>query len=320
MHIKGSRVLLTGGAGFIGSHVADALAAVGVRELVIADDLSLGREANFAGARRALPALVFHRLDLSDDAASAAALEGQDFDFCFHLAVIPLPASLVEPKRVVDRNVRMTTTVCELARAGRIRRLVHFSSSEVYGTARAVPMTEEHPLEAETPYAASKVGADSAVLSYHRTFGIDAVVLRPFNNFGPRQNDKSYAGIIPIVITRAMANRPITIFGDGAQTRDFVFVEDTARAALVLAERDGVAGKVFNVGSGRETSVNDLVRLILGVMQRTDLPVEHGPERPGDVRRHCAGIERAARELDFAPRVGLRDGMERTVAWYLGTR
>ena len=125
------------------------------------------------------------------------------------------------------------------------------------------------------------------------------MVLRPFNNFGPRQNDKSYAGIIPIVITRAMANRPITIFGDGAQTRDFVFVEDTARAALLLAERDGVAGKVFNVGSGRETSVNDLVGLILGVMRRGDLPVEHGPARAGDVRRHCAGIERATRELGF---------------------
>jgi UDP-glucose 4-epimerase len=181
-------------------------------------------------------------------------------------------------------------------------------------------MTEAHPLEAETPYAASKVAADSVVLSYHRTFGIDAVVLRPFNNFGPRQNDKAYAGVIPIVITRAMANRPVTIFGNGEQTRDFIYVGDTARAALVLAERDGIAGQVFNIGSGRETSVNDLVRLILDVMQRTDLPVEYGPERPGDVRRHCAGIERAERALGFAPQVGLREGMERTVAWYLGTR
>jgi len=320
MQVKGSRVLLTGGAGFIGSHVADALAAAGVGTLVVADDLSLGREENLAAARAALPALEFHTLDLADEVACRRVLRAAAFDFCFHLAVIPLPASLVDPKRVVDKNVLMTTTLCEIARAGRIRRLVHFSSSEAYGTARAVPMTEEHPLEAETPYAASKVAADSVVLSYHRTFGIDAVVLRPFNNFGPRQNDKAYAGVIPIVITRAMANRPVTIFGNGEQTRDFIYVGDTVRAALLLAERDGIAGQVFNIGSGRETSVNDLVRLILDVMKRMDLPVEYGPERPGDVRRHCAGIERAERALGFAPRVGLREGMERTVAWYLGTR
>lgn len=320
MHVKGSRVLLTGGAGFIGSHVADALVAAGVGTLVVVDDLSLGREENLAAARAAMPSLGFHRLDLADEAACGRALRDAAFDFCFHLAVIPLPASLVDPKRVVDSNVLMTTTVCEMVRAGRIRRLVHFSSSEAYGTARTVPMTEEHPLEAETPYAASKVAADSVVRSYHRTFGIDAVTLRPFNNFGPRQNDKAYAGIIPIVIRCAMANRPVTVFGDGEQTRDFVYVGDTARAALLLAERDGVAGRVFNIGSGRETSVNDLVRLILGAMQRADLSVEYGPPRPGDVRRHCAGIERATRAFGFTPRVGLREGLERTVAWYLETR
>jgi UDP-glucose 4-epimerase len=320
MQVKGSRVLLTGGAGFIGSHVAEALAAAGVGSLVVVDDLSLGREQNLAATRAVLSALEFHKLDLADEVASQRMLGEAAFDFCFHLAVIPLPASLLEPKRVVDRNVLMTTTVCEMARAGRIRRLVHFSSSEVYGTARAVPMTEEHPLEVETPYAASKVAADSVVLSYHRTFGIDAVTLRPFNNFGPRQNDKAYAGVIPVVITRAMENRPVAIFGDGEQTRDFIYVGDTARAALLLAQQDGVAGCVFNVGSGRETSVNELVRLILGVMQRTDLPVEYGPPRPGDVRRHCAGIERAARAFGFAPKVGLREGVERTVAWYLGTQ
>jgi UDP-glucose 4-epimerase len=320
MHLKGSRILLTGGAGFIGSHVADALAAAGVGTLVILDDLSLGREENLMSARAALPSLVFHKLDLADEAACRRVLDDAEFDFGFHLAVIPLPASLLDPKRVVDKNVLMTTTLCEMARAGRIRRLIHFSSSEAYGTARDVPMTEDHPLEAETPYAASKVAADSVVLSYHRTFGIDAAILRPFNNFGPRQNDKAYAGVIPIVITRAMAKRPATIFGDGEQTRDFIYVGDTARAALLLAERDGLGGQVFNIGSGRETSVNTLVRLILDVMRCPDLPVEYGPERPGDVRRHCAGVERAERALGFAPKVNLREGMERTVAWYLGVQ
>lgn len=316
MRLAGSRVLVTGGAGFIGSHLTDALAAAGVGSLMVLDDLSLGREENLADAAARFPALEFHRVDLADEAATAAALRGRSFDCAFHLAVIPLPASLVEPKRVVDANVGMTTTVCELARAGRIRRLVHFSSSEVYGSARTAPMTEAHPLEAETPYAASKVAADSTVLSYVRTFGVEAVILRPFNNFGPRQNDRAYAGIIPLVIRRAMAGEPVTIFGDGEQTRDFVYVTDTARAALCMAEAEGVRGEVFNVGSGRETSVNALVRLLLAELGAAGLPVAHGPERPGDVRRHLAGIGRAADRLGFAPRVELAAGLAETVAWY----
>lgn len=316
MKLAGSRVLLTGGAGFIGSHVADALVRAGVSALTVVDDLSLGNESNLTAARAVVPALEFHRIDLADEAGSAALLRGRSFDFCFNLAVIPLPASLVEPKRVVDRNVMMTTTVCELARHGQVGRLVHYSSSEVYGTARTAPMTEEHPLEAETPYAASKVAADSTVISYHRTFGVDAVLLRPFNNYGPRQNDKAYAGIIPIVANRLRAGVPITIYGDGEQTRDFIYVEDTARATLMLAEKDGVAGQIFNIGSGRETSVNALVRMMVEVFGRPDVVIEHGPERAGDVRRHLAGVDRAAKILGFHPTVSLRDGMERTIEWY----
>jgi UDP-glucose 4-epimerase len=316
MRIQGSSVLLTGGAGFIGSHIADALVGSGVGRLVVVDDLSLGREANLDRARRRRPELEFVRCDLADADAADRALGAASFDLCFHLAVIPLPASLVDPKRVLDRNLMMTTTVCEMARAGRIGRLVHFSSSEVYGTARVVPMTEEHPLEVETPYAASKVAADSSVLSYVRTFGLDAVVLRPFNNFGPRQNDKAYAGVIPIAVRRILAGQPVTIFGDGEQTRDFLFVEDTACAALALAEREDVRGEVFNIGSGRETSVNALVRLIAELMGAPAGAIEYGPPRPGDVRRHLAGIAKAERTIEFAPRVGLREGMARTIAWY----
>lgn len=316
MKLKGSRVLLTGGAGFIGSHVADALIAAGVGRLVVVDDLSLGQESNLDTARAAFPALEFHRLDLADDEAVAKNLGDETFDFCFNLAVIPLPASLVEPKRTTDRNVLMTTNICELARAGKIRRLIQYSSSEVYGTARTVPMDEAHPLEAETPYAASKVATDSIAISYHRTFGIDVVVLRPFNNYGPRQNDKAYAGIIPIVANRVKSGAPITIHGDGEQTRDFIYVGDTARVTLALAERDDVAGEVFNVGSGRETSVNVLVRLMFELLGQPAYPLEYGPARPGDVRRHLAGVAKAETVLGFAPQVSLREGMAKTLEWY----
>lgn len=316
MKLKGSSVLLTGGAGFIGSHVADALIAVGVHRLVVVDDLSLGRIENLEEANKSFPALEFHELDLADDISVDRVLGAESFDFCFNLAVIPLPASLIEPKRVVDRNVLMTTNICEMARAGRIKRLVQFSSSEVYGTARTVPMDETHPLEAETPYAASKVATDSIALSYHRTFGVDVVVLRPFNNYGPRQNDKAYAGIIPIVVNRILSETPITIHGDGEQTRDFIYVGDTARATLILAERDDIKGEVFNIGSGRETSVNVLVRLMTELMGRPDFAMGYGPARPGDVRRHLAGVEKATQVLGYQPSVSLREGMEKTIAWY----
>lgn len=316
MKLQGCRILLTGGAGFIGSHVADALVAAGVSRLVVVDDLSLGQLSNLEAARRAFPALEFHELDLADEIAVERLLGEERFDFCFNLAVIPLPASLVEPKRVVDRNVLMTTNICEMARAGRIGRLIQFSSSEVYGTARSVPMDELHPLEAETPYAASKVATDSIALSYHRTFGIDVVVLRPFNNYGPRQNDKAYAGIIPIVVNRVQAGVPLTIHGDGEQTRDFIYVGDTARATLLLAERDDVVGEVFNIGSGRETSVNALVGLMVELMGRPEYPLEYGPARPGDVRRHLAGVAKAEQVLQYHPEVSLREGMEKAIAWY----
>lgn len=317
MGIVDSRVLVTGGAGFIGSHLVDRLIQQGARRILVVDDLSLGREENLVAARAAHPELVFQQLDLADDGALDALLAHGDFDYCFNLAVIPLPASLVKPKWVADRNMMMTSSVCEFQRLGHIGKMVHFSSSEVYGTARRVPMDEEHPLEAETPYAASKVGADSLVQSYLRTFGTPVVTLRPFNNYGPRQNDKAYAGIIPIVVRRVQAGEPIEIHGDGEQTRDFIYVSDTARAALILAETDGIDGEVFNVASGRETSVNELVRVLLKAMGKPDHPIHHVAPRPGDVRRHLADMSKAGQRLGFHPEVALHEGIGNTVEWYL---
>ena len=218
----------------------------------------------------------------------------------------------------MDRNVQMTTNICEMARAGQIKRLIQYSSSEVYGTARRVPMDEEHPLEAETPYAASKVATDSLAISYYRTFGTDVSIVRPFNNYGPRQNDKAYAGIIPIVVNRVRDGVPITINGDGSQTRDFVYVKDTAEATLLLAEREDLQGETFNVGSGKETSVNDLVKQMIEIMGQPDFPCENGPPRPGDVMRHLADVSKFKATIGYEPQVALAEGMQATIDWYLG--
>ena len=317
MNIRGKRVMVTGGAGFIGSHLVDALLRAGAQKVVAVDNLFLGRRENLRDAAAAGEAFAFVEQDVADLEAMRRILASHAVEVVFHLAVIPLPTSLEKPKWTVDRNVLATTAVCELGREGAFRTLVAFSSSEALGSARRVPMGEDHPLEPITPYAASKAAGDHIVLAYARTFGLDAAILRPFNNYGPRQNDKAYAGIIPIVIHRVRRGQPIEIFGDGLQTRDFIFVEDTARAAIAIYEQPATRGQVINVGSGGETSVNDLVRILLRLLGAEGHPVVHGPPRPGDVRRHCADISRAESLLGFRPQVSPEEGLRRTVEWYL---
>ena len=219
----------------------------------------------------------------------------------------------------IETNVGIATTFCELARWGCIGTLVHCSSSEAYGTAQNVPMNEAHPQMAITPYAASKSAADQVVLSYWRTFGIDATVVRPFNNFGPRQNPGTYAGVIPIVVQRVRDGQPVEIHGDGTQTRDFLFVRATADALVRAYAEAATRGQVLNIATGHETSVNDLVTRLLGVMGAPDHPRVHTPPRPGDVRRHCGDIALARRLLGFDPPPIDDDQLRETVDWYLRT-
>ena len=314
--LRGARCLVTGGAGFIGSHLVEALVGAGAAYVHAVDDLSLGREANLGA--------VLGRDDVDLTVADAAdaerlrALCGREpFDLALHLAVIPLPHSLAHPRANVDRNVAMTTAVCELLRAGRVRRLVHFSSSEVYGTARTVPMAEDHPLRPHTPYAAAKAASDLVALSYHATFGLDVTVVRPFNTYGERQNDAAYAGLVPAVVRRVQAGEPVVIDGDGRQSRDMTHVADTVAGALLIAAADGVTGRTFNLGRGTDHPVEEVVRIVLDEMGASKHPVVHGPARPGDVRRLVADISAARRAVGYAPRLGLRAGLARTVDWYV---
>jgi UDP-glucose 4-epimerase len=315
--LAGKSVLVLGGAGFIGSHLVDRLVEEGVRRVSVVDNLFLGREANLSQARDRLGgALRFHRLDGTDDEALARVIGEDETEVVFNLAVVPLPASLEQPRWSVEHNVDLALIPCELLREGLFETLIHVSSSEAYGSAAYVPMDEAHPPVPSTPYAASKLAGDQIVLSYQHTFGLDAAIVRPFNNFGPRQNSGSYAGIIPIVVSRATAGESIEIFGDGEQTRDFVFVRDTADAMIRMYEEPATRGRVVNVASGREVSVNDLVRLLLDALG-SDVPVRHVEPRPGDVRRHWASIDLARELIGYEPSTSLRDGLAETVAWYL---
>ncbi|MDX6633288.1 MAG: UDP-glucose 4-epimerase [Solirubrobacterales bacterium] len=313
--LRGTSALVTGGAGFIGGHVVEALLDAGVERVAVLDDFSLGNEANLQAVSDS-PALTVERGDCADLAA-LERLAGEPFDLCFNMAVIPLPASLEDPRRVVDHNIAMTTAVCELGRAGGFGRLVQFSSSEAYGTAQSVPMSEDHPLLPTTPYAASKAATDLIALSYAETFGLEGVVVRPFNTFGPRQNPGAYAGLIPTVIGNVRRGEPVTIHGDGEQTRDYAYVTDVVAGVLAAAASAEATGRSINLGSGEEHTVKELIRVILESLGEPDWPVEHGPDRPGDVRRLLADTTLAAELLGYAPAVGLEEGMRETVSWYL---
>jgi len=316
--LHGRTVLVTGGAGFIGSHLVDRIVRDDPARVVIVDNLWLGRQENLADALRRRPDTALHIVDASNNTAMGRICGETRFDVVFALATIPLPASHVRPRWAAERIVKMTTVLAELARQRSFDALVHCSSSEVYGTATAVPMSEDHPLAPTTPYAAAKAAADLIVLSYHRTFDIDVSVVRPFNNYGTRQNSRDHAGIVPRTLQRIRAGRPPVIFGDGEQTRDYIFATDTAEALVRAYERPATRGRVVNVASGTEIRIKDLVRTLCELAGWTG-EVEHRPARPADVRRHRGDTSLARELLGFEPRTDLASGLRETVEWYLAS-
>lgn len=313
--LSGKRILVSGGAGFIGSHLVGECLRAGADLVVIVDNFFLGSAANIP---KDSGKIVTHRIDASDLSAMSTIVESNKIDWVFDLAVVPLPTSLDFPHWTVDTNVSIVGTMCELLRRQQIERLIHLSSSEAFGTAVTVPMSEEHPLMPTTPYAASKAAGDLIIESYVRTFGLDARVLRPFNNYGPHQNSGSYAGIIPIVVDRIRTGRPVTIFGDGAQTRDFTFVGDTVRAVLDLALTSYFpSDKPINVATGVETSILDLVGMIANAMDAPPPEIEFQEERIGDVLRHCADTRLLQSVLGRQiPPISL-ERLAETADWYL---
>ncbi len=309
------RVVVTGGAGFIGSHLVDALLAQGAASVAVVDTFFLGKEANLAAASGDERCTVY-REDAADLGAMAAVCQREQPDMVLNLATKALLYSFFNPAGACRVNVDIALTLCELLRGGAYGRLVHLSSSEVYGTAQTVPMTEDHPLLAETTYAAGKAAADLTVAAYGRMFDVEAVTIRPFNNFGPRQNEGSFAGVIPFTVRRVLDGKAPLIEGDGHQTRDFIFVADTVDAILRVAAQEGTSGLVLNLGSGQETEIETLVTTVAR-MAGYEGPVDYAPARVADVRRHCASVERAEALVGPIARTPLDEGLRTTVDWYL---
>ncbi len=319
MNLKNKSVLVTGGAGFIGSHLVDRLVKEKPSNIIVVDNFYLGKESNLRDARLNFPSLKIVKMDCSDQKKMERLVKNEDVDVVFNLAVIPLPISLIEPCWVYRHNVDMALSACELARKGFYKTLVHFSSSEAYGDCQYAPMDEGHPLNPTTSYGASKAACDHLILSYCKSFRIDAVIIRPFNNYGPRQNEGSYAGVIPVTIKRILGGDSPIVHGDGEQTRDFIYVADTAEAAIKAYNCLKTRGKILNIARSKEISINSLVALITEHLQCSK-PVIHDEERPGDLRRLVGSTVLAKELIGFEPITSWQDGLKSTIQWFKKAR
>jgi len=310
--VSGARVAVTGGAGFIGSHLVDQLLAAG-NEVTIIDDLSSGSRANLA--HHAFGSML--RLELAsvlDLPALEKALHG--VQYVFHLATRNVRLSLRQPSVVHEVNVGGTYNVLKAAAAGGARRLLYCSSSEVYGTATQVPLPEECAFRPQTIYGASKLAGEYYAQVFHRSGWLETVVARPHNTYGPRGHYAFDRGeLIPRLIVRALAGLPALIFGDGAQTRDFTYVEETASYLAALMAAESAAGGTFNVCRGEEVAIRDVVSQVTKLVGLEHAPV-FLPPRPQDVLRLLGDPSRLRRALGCSPAIGIREGLERTVDWY----
>jgi NAD dependent epimerase/dehydratase len=314
----GRSVLVTGAAGFIGSHLVEALvhARASVRAFVRYNSRNDYGWLETCDPKVIAEVEVF-RGDLANPEAVTDAVRG--CGTVLHLgALIPIPYSYRHPREFVTSNVVGTLNVLEACRRFGVSRVVHTSSSEVYGTARAAPITEDHPLQAQSPYAATKVAADQLALSYRSSFDTPVVIVRPFNTFGPRQSARA---VIPTIITQALTSDAIEL-GATHPTRDFVYVEDTAQAMMQCAEVEQIEGEVINIGSGVEVSVGELVEKVLRLLGRdVAVTVSHDRLRPeaSEVERLLADTSRAKTLLSWEPQFDLDEGLRRTIEWFRGS-
>ena len=314
---RGKRVLITGGAGLIGSHIADLLVQTDAAEVVVVDNLARGERDHLRWALDHGPVSMVEG-DIRDRNLMTGLLRG--IDVVFHEAALRITQCAEEPRLALEVLVQGTFNVLEAAVAGGVAKVVLASSASVYGVAERFPTPEtHHPYHNRTLYGAAKAFDEGMLAAFRDMYGLDYVALRYFNVYGPRMDTHgAYTEVLIRWMERIAAGAPPVVFGDGAQTMDFVYVEDVARANL-LAALSSAAGGVFNVGSGVETSLTQLALLLQSAMG-ADVGIEYAPERRvNPVRRRLADVSRARRELGFEARVGLAEGLRRLVAWWRQT-
>lgn len=310
---SGRRVLITGAGGFIGSQLTEAILQRGASVVALTHYNSRNHPGFLTDLKHPRGRLQIVPGDIRDLEAMRNAT--RNVDVVFHLAaLVGIPYSYEHAHQVVEVNTIGTLNVLTAAREANVQRLVHTSTSEVYGTARAVPIDENHPKQPQSPYSASKIAADALALSYHLSFGLPVTVCRPFNTYGPRQSDRA---IIPALISQALQKDTLAV-GNLEPTRDFTFVSDTVEGFIKLAESERCIGQEVNLGAGSEISIGELIRKIIELVGR-DVKVTRAEERirpaASEVFRLCSNNAKARELADWSPRVSLDEGLRMTLNW-----
>jgi dTDP-glucose 4,6-dehydratase len=308
-------VLVTGGAGFIGSNITEALLLRGDR-VVVLDDLSTGKMENILKLSKS-DNLKFVKGSIIDSSLLRSIIQSENITFVSHQAAVASVAkSVADPVKTMDINVSGTANLFHIAAEYACKRIVFASSSAVYGDSPELPKRENMPFATKSPYAMSKASNEMLAGVFSGLYGIDVVGLRYFNVYGKRQDPASdYAAVIPRFITQALRNEPITIEGDGGQTRDFIYIEDVVNANITALTNDRRAGSVFNVANGQQTSILDLARMIIEVTESKS-EIIFKPARTGDIRDSVGDISNIVENLGFRNKNTLQEGLAATVAWY----
>jgi UDP-glucose 4-epimerase len=311
--LRDSSILIVGGAGFIGSHLADRLLDEGAKEIVIVDNLFTGSEKNLSASLKS-GRVTFYREDAEYASCLNYIFQKHQINITFNCATKALNYSFTNPSNSFSTNVNVTLNLLELQRAGSFETLCHFSTSEVYGSAIYEPMDELHPKAPTTSYAAGKAAADLAVESYVRMFNLDAFIVRPFNNYGPRQNyEGPLAGVIPITAKRILTGEVPEVHGNGSQTRDFIFVHDTVDAVIQLYSKLG-RGEALNIAANNQICVLDVIKLIAAKLNYNG-KIEIKPSRASDVAHHHGDITKIEKLIDFS-KTDFNKGLTNTLEFY----
>lgn len=309
------KVLVTGGAGFIGSHIVQTLLEQG-RDVRVFDNFSTGKRENIEELQRKLNGERLEVLegDLRDASVVDQVVRGVEIIF-HEAAFVSVPQSMEEPQACFDVNITGTSLLFDAARRAGVRRAVVASSAAVYGESDALPLVEETPLQPKSPYAVSKRVNEMYAELFTGAFGFEVVALRYFNVYGPRQRpDSMYAAAVPIFARRMLNRQPVIIFGDGGQTRDLINVRDVVRANLVASEHPNAAGKIFNICTGIETRLLDLLDVMYELLPDAP-PHEHAAPRAGDIYRSVGSPQKAGEEIGFHAQVSLADGLQEVLDW-----
>ncbi len=308
------KILITGGAGFIGSHLCEKYSKEGHTVLCLDNFMS----GNLTHIRHLLDYRNFKLV--KGDIRDFDLLEKimRDVDVVLHLAAqIHVDRSYIEPKLTYDVNVMGTQNVLEVARMYDAKKVIHASTSEVYGSALYVPIDEKHPLNAPHPYGASKIAADRMCYAYIQTYGMDISIVRLFNVFGPRQRDVGYGGVISIFTRRVLSNVPPIIYGDGTQTRDYTYIKDAVRAYDLVLNHNEPITEPINFGTGKEVSINDLADKIIELCgKKGEIEPVHVEPRIGEVKRLIADATKAKNMLGWEPKYKLEEGLKEFIQWY----